>query len=154
MPDVRWPRGLHPSSGSWPGLLGFRQYQIPRPPVGAYQRVVRVPITGLAGSAIVAGGTATVQLGPSGLGNRWYLTQCNVTTSTGATDTSTVALFMGNAPSVASLLGGTSYAGGQDTIGLNIRPLERGDLLIAVWSGAHNGDTATLIVYGAQDALA
>jgi hypothetical protein len=36
---------------------------------------------------------------------------------------------------------------------LNVRPLTPGDLIIAVWSGANNGDIATLTLYGEQDVL-
>jgi hypothetical protein len=113
---------------------------------------VRTSLDGITSDAAVAGGTATVQLGPQGVGARWYLTQANVFTSTGPNDVSTVALYLGAAV-LANLLGGSSYAGGQDTIGLNVRPLTPGDFVTAVWSGAHNGDTATLVLYGEQDAL-
>jgi hypothetical protein len=104
-------------------------------------------------TVISGGGTGTVRIGPTGLGTRWYLTQANVQTTTGPNDASTVALYLGLQVQ-ANLLGGTSYAGGQDTIGLHVRPLTPGDLIIAVWTGGHPGDTATLTLYGDQDVLA
>ena len=149
--SARRPAGLHRPAGTLPAR-GFAPRLPYRPRIERYTRVIRVPISGLAGDATVISGTATVQLGPNGLGTRWYLTQANVFTSTGAADASTVALYLGSV-ALPNQLGGSSYAGGQDTIGLNVRPLDPGDLLIAVWSGAHNGDTATLVVYGEQDAL-
>jgi hypothetical protein len=117
-----------------------------------YLATVRTMLTDNQRQTTVSGGTATIQLGPQGNGTRWYLTQANVKTTTGTLDTSTVALYLG-AQSQSNLLGGGSYAGGQDTIGLNVRPLTPGDLIIAVWSGANNGDIATLTLYGEQDVL-
>lgn len=97
--------------------------------------------------------TGSVALGPTGWGTRWYLTQANVATTTGAADlSSTVALYLG-AQAVANLLGGGSYSGGQDTIGLNVRALTPGDFITAVWQNANPGDTITLVVYGDQDVL-
>jgi hypothetical protein len=147
----RWPAGLHRYAGGLPNL-GGRAYSIPRPGMETYLATVRTMLTDNQRQTTVSGGTATIQLGPQGNGTRWYLTQANVKTTTGTLDTSTVALYLG-AQSQSNLLGGGSYAGGQDTIGLNVRPLTPGDLIIAVWSGANNGDIATLTLYGEQDVL-
>jgi hypothetical protein len=79
-------------------------------------------------------------------------------TTTGVNDASTCSLYLSPlmaASSLASLpqLGGQSYAGGGDTIGLSIPPVHPGHFIIAIWSNAHNGDLATLTVYGDQQAL-
>lgn len=149
----RWPAGLHRYAGSLPAL-GGRVRAIPRPGMETYVMTVRADLTDNQRQTVVGGsGAAVIQLGPQGRGTRWYLTQANVATTTGALDTSTVALYLG-AQIQGNLLGGTSYAGGQDTIGLNVRPLTPGDLISAVWAGAHPGDTASITFYGEQDVLA
>lgn len=148
----RWPRGLHAAAGST-RAWGGRSYQIPRPAPELYRLPVRSPIAqNAAQTTVAADGSATVQIGPQGLGTRWFPTQANVATTTGAADTSTVALYLG-AQTQANLLGGSSYAGGLDTIGINTGPLTPGDLITAVWSGGHAGDTATLTIYGDQEVL-
>ena len=128
---------------------------VPRPgtvPMGDYRRQVRTPIAGGYGSVIVAGGTATVKVGPMGVGTVWYPQAAAIATTTGANDTSTCALYVGPL-GLQTQLGGQSYAGGGDSIGLAVPPLWNGYFLWAVWSGATNGDLATLTVYGEQDSL-
>jgi len=147
--------GFHPLAGSGRAAAfrsSFAPRRIPRPPVEVYERPIRTILAQAGTSVVSMAGAATVQLGPSGLGTRWYPTQANVSTTSGAADVSTVALYRGGI-AIANLLGGSSYAGGQDTIGLNLEPLDPGDLLIAVWSGGKTGDTATLVIHGEQDAL-
>jgi hypothetical protein len=120
-------------------------------PIELYRPLVRVPIHGEGtGQAIVNGaGAATVTVNPQGLGTRWYPVKADISTTTGANDTSTCQLFLG-AQSVNTQIGGTSYAGGGDTFGLAGHALGPGDLLIAVWAGAKPGDIATLRVTGDQ----
>lgn len=149
----RRPRGMHRHAGS--GFArGFRVYAIRRPPSEGYALTQRSDLHEAAGQAIVAAnGQATITLAPQGWGTRWYLTQANVATSTGAADvTSTVALYLG-AQVQSNLLGGGSYNGGQDTIGLNTRPLQPGDTITALWQHANPGDLATLVLYGETDVL-
>ena len=149
MPRV--PRGLHRHAGSLPNV-GQRNRRIYAPPQEHYWRRVQGDITqGQAQTTIAGNGSGTVRIGPQGLGTRWYITQVNIQTASGATDVATFALYLG--AQVASNLLGSSYAGGQDTIGLNGRALQPGDLLTGVWTGGHPGDTATLTVYGDQTAL-
>jgi hypothetical protein len=148
----RWPAGLHRAAGGTPNV-GGRPYAIPRPGMETYLSTMRTNLTdNQRQTTIGAGGAATIQLGPQGQGTRWYLTQANVWTTTGALDSSTVALYLG-AQVQGNLLGGQSFSGGGDTIGLNVRPLVPGDLIIAVWAGGHPGDIASLILYGDQDVL-
>lgn len=147
-----------PSRAYWPfaaGSLpntGGQSRRITSPPMTRYSQTVRVPIANGTGQATVAGGTATVQVGPAGLGTRWYPVQAAITTTTGALDTSTCSLYLG-VISTATQIGATSYAGGGDTFGLAGMMLQPGEFLIAVWANAHNGDHATFRVTGDMEAL-
>ena len=125
-----------------PGTIGMENYVTPR----------RTPIAGGYGSAIVAAGTATVKVGPMGVGTVWYPQAAAIATTTGANDTSTCALYLGPL-GLQTLIGGQSYAGGGDSIGLAVPPLWNGYFIWAVWTGATNGDLATLTIYGEQDSL-
>jgi hypothetical protein len=118
------------------------------------RQVQGVPLTGGQGQAVVNGaGVATVKVGPQGLGTTWYPAAANISTSTGAADTSTCAVYIG-AQAQQNLQGGQSYAGGGDTVALSVISMQPGDLLIAVWSGAVPGATAVLNVTGTQDVQA
>ena len=113
-----------------------------------------IPLTGGQGQAIVNGsGAARVSVGPQGLGTTWYPSQCTISTSTGANDISTCAVYLGS-QAQQNLQGGQSYAGGGDTVGLSVVSMTPGDLLIAVWSGAVPGATAAINIQGTMDALA
>lgn len=133
-------------------FTGTASWRIPSTPPERYRPLLRTPLVGAVGQALVAGGTATVQLGPQGLGCRWYPVQAVITTSSGVNDTSTCQLFMGTT-ALANLIASTSYLGGGDTFGISGADMQPGDYLIAVWSGANNGDTATLRITGSQVAM-
>jgi hypothetical protein len=151
-PQTAWGRS---SSGAWrPGWLGTGQLRPVRPRVELYRQLVAgVPLTGgQAQSKVSAGGAATVSVGPQGLGTVWYPAQATISTTTGAADSSTCQIFLG-AQGVNNLLVGQSYAGGGDTIALSVPALTPGGLLIAVWSGGHSGDLATVNILGTMDAL-
>lgn len=157
---VRIPSGMHlaPGRGTptqlWrPGLAGSGQSLARRPPVALYQNRVRTVLTNGIGQAIVAAATATVRIGPQGLGTVWYPQAATIATTTGAADSSTCTIYLG-AQAVLSQIVGQSYAGGGDTIGLSSPPLGPGEFLIAVWTTAHNGDRANLTIYGDQEVLA
>jgi hypothetical protein len=150
----RWPAGLHLHASAQAARTGKAASRILIIPQREYTRQVTALLSQNQAQTTISGaGTGTVRIGPTGLGTRWYLTQANVQTTTGPNDASTVALYLGLQVQ-GNLLGGTSYAGGQDTIGLNVRPLTPGDLIIAVWTGGHPGDVASLTLYGDQDVLA
>lgn len=141
-------------AGSGYGLRGFRKLARPqRTPQEFYRREMRVPIDNGSNSGIVsAAGTVTVQAGPSGLGNRWYPTMAVISTGTGTADASTAIVYVGTL-GFGSAQAAQSYTGGGDTIGLNDAELYPGLYVIAIWSRAAPGDTATLVVYGDQTVL-
>jgi hypothetical protein len=124
-------------------------------PMQAYRSAVQgMQLAGGQAFGIVNGaGVAVAQVGPQGLGNVWYPAMANITTTTGPGDVSTCTVYLGS-QSLANMAGPTSYAGGGDSIGLSVPALTPGALLIAVWSGAHPGDTATLNIIGTMDCLA
>lgn len=122
-------------------------------PVGQYTSRAQTPIAnGYGVTQVAVGGSATVTVGPQGLGTVWYPVSAAVATTTGANDSSTVQLYSGPLGQL-QLISGTSYAGGGDSIGLGGTPLTPGYYIVAVWSGGHAGDLASLAVYGTQDAL-
>jgi hypothetical protein len=128
---------------------------IPRVRITRYTRGVQgVPLTGGQVTGIVSGaGTVTLKVGPQGLGNIWYPVQCTISTSTGALDNSTCAVYLGS-QAQQNLQGGQSYAGGGDVVALSVQSMTPGDLLIAVWTGAVPGAIAAVNMTGTMDALA
>ena len=152
-------RSVQASSG--PTQYGRWRQPNRRPPSPAqwrYMRTAEGPLPNGYSSAKVASNAATVYVGPMGTGTIWYPTMAVIGTTTGANDASTCTLYLSpllNGTSLASQpqIGGQSYAGGGDTIGLSIPPVYPGYYLIAVWAGAVNGDLATLTVYGSQQSL-
>jgi hypothetical protein len=159
---VRRPRGLHsPAGTNWGSLLqwrpGFNGSGMQRTrivPIGAYsQRVTGIQLSGgQAQSKVSAGGTATASIGPAGLGTIWYPAQATISTTTGAADNATCSIYLG-ALGLNNLLVGQSYAAGGDTVALAVPAMAVGQLLIAVWSGGHSGDLATINILGTMDAL-
>ena len=127
-------------------------------PQQAYGARASTPIPDGYGATTVAGGTATVYVGPSGVGTIWYPTMAVLATTSGATDSSTAVIYLtpltNGSFHVQTQIGGQSYAGGGDTIGLAVPPMWPGTYIAAVWSGANNGDLASLTVYGDRDVLA
>jgi hypothetical protein len=154
----RGPRRLQPgpvparAAGGWGG--GFRKWVQPPPiPIQMYQHTGRGPIAGngINSGVISAGGSATVSVGPSGTGCRWYPQSVSLATATGAADASTALVYLG---AIANgLVVGTSYAAGGDQVGLAVPMMQPGDLLLVVWSGGHPGDWANMQVIGDLEAL-
>jgi hypothetical protein len=151
---VRLPDGYHRSAGSWPGTSksggGRRHGAVP---VQQYTRVRAAPIDNAYAQVVVnAQGVAKLSLGPSGLGNVWRPSYCQIATTSGASDTSTCSLYIGPLP-IGPLVGGQSYAGGGDSIGLPSVTMQPGDFVWAIWTGGKTGDIASLVVYGDQTVL-
>jgi len=122
-------------------------------PVQQYTQQTATPIANGYGTAVISvAGTATVRVGPQGLGTTWYPQTAAIATTTGANDTSTVQLYAGPL-SALQLISGTSYAGGGDSIGLPVPPITPGYFIVAVWSGGHAGDLVSMAVYGTQVSL-
>jgi hypothetical protein len=158
----RTPPGYHRAAGSWP--RGWRVpagTQVPRVvqprslPLSHYVTPATVPI-GAEGFAqgTISGGTVTISVGPSGSGTSWDLAQLAISTTTGAADASTCSVFVQpSGPPNDAWQVGQSYAGGGDQIGLAGVKMVPGERLYAVWSGAHNGDTAVIVLTGSKTVL-
>lgn len=113
----------------------------------------RTVITAGYGSALVpASGIVTVTVGPQGVGTIWYPQQWAIATTTGANDASTCTIYHGPI-GLQTLVIGQSYAGGGDSGGMAVPPMWPGYFVVAVWSGAKQGDLASLTVYGQMDVL-
>lgn len=157
----RFPGGEIPTQIK---LILDAQYQKANKPIRPFRRTYSAPITrytarattpianGYGTATVSAGGAATITIGPAGLGTVWYPQSAAIATTTGAADTSTCALYVGPI-GTQTLIGGQSYAGGGDSVGLAVPPLYPGYFITAIWSGGHSGDLATLTLYGQQDAL-
>ena len=132
----------------------IRRRVLPRSvPVTGFTDLQRRPITDGTGQAVVNGsGAAIVRVGPGHWGQTWYPVSADIATTTGALDTSTVQFFLG-VISASSQIGGQSYQGGGDTMSWSSRPVQIGEQVFAVWSGATPGDLATLRVTGDEDVL-
>lgn len=148
----RWPRGLHLTAQSIPAY-GMRPRTIPRLPIEAYRRrLTSVPLTGAQVQGIIpVSGTLTLTTGPQGLGNIWYPVQIALTTTTGPLDTSLANIYLGPLVTPATIVG-TGLGNGP--YALAIPPMQPGQYLVIVWTGAKNGDTAAANVIGTQDTLA
>lgn len=148
---ARWPAGLHRAAQYLPAL-GGQARRIPRLPLEAYtRRITGIPLTGGQAQGIVAGGGLTLTIGPQGLGTIWYPVQVTLSTTTGTFDTSTANVYLGPLTTPATLVG-TLYSG-NGTLALAIPPMQPGQYLVVVWTGANNGDTAAVNVIGTMDAL-
>lgn len=144
----RWPRGLHPQGVKTGAGTPYRP---PRIPQDAYVNQVRTLIQAGTGQQIISGaGTATVVLGPQGVGTRWYPSQIQVATSTGPSDGSSVILYRDFINAKQQI--GQTLQGGGDTLGFT-HDMQPGNLIYAVWANADPGDLATLTVHGDQIAL-
>lgn len=117
-----------------------------------YTEIVTVPLNRQGQTIVASDGTATVSMGPSGVGAKWYPSSAMMTTTTGNMDVSRVSLYLG-VVSKATLLNGQVYFGGGDTAGIDVPFLTPGDILIAHWTLGNPGDVAQLSVTGTQDAL-
>jgi hypothetical protein len=145
------------SAGSLPNQ-GFARRAAASTPQGSYTGSQQTVITGGYAAAVVpASGSVTVRVGPMGVGTIWYPQAAAISTTTGAADASTCALYLtpleNGAQVPATQIGGQSYAGGGDTIGLAVPPMWAGYFIVAVWTGATSGDLASLAVYGTQQVL-
>lgn len=141
------------AAGGWLNTPRWRPGRPASPPQHAYTRKMTAPIAGNGvAQSQISGGTATVRIGPAGIGTRWYPQQITLATTTGPADTSTAVGYLGPVATSSSVIF-TSYAGGGDVIGLAIPMMQPGDLLTVVWSGGHNGDWAQLVITGDQDVL-
>jgi hypothetical protein len=143
------------SGGSWRGAGNrFAKWVQPPPvPIQAYVNRGRGPIAGNGINAgVISGvGAATVSVGPSGLGCRWYPQSVSLATASGAADASTALVYLGAISNGNTV--GTSYAAGGDQVGLAVPMMQPGDLLFVVWSAGTPGDWCSMQVIGDLEAL-
>jgi hypothetical protein len=160
-----WPFGrrtLNP--GVWPARAGT--WAAAGPNTGKYSTPGTIPIQSYTGRSAApigingqvsgvfpSSGKLTLNVGPAGIGTSWALDQAGISTSTGAADTSTCAVYVGP-QAIQSFLAAQSYAGGGDSIGLAGITIQPGSFIWAVWSGGTPGAVATLLVTGNQSVLA
>jgi hypothetical protein len=159
---VRLPQGYNRRAGGWPvgvrvpaGTQLYRRVQPRSIPQTAFRTPVQVEI-GPYGFAqgVVAAGTAQLVVGPTGYGTAWDLAQASVNSTVGPTDPATVEFFaQPYGPPSQPWQIGVSYQGGGDQVPLAGIRLVPGLFLFAVWSGATNGSTVTLVVSGTMSAL-
>ena len=164
-------RGLGTIAQSISRTMGQRNtgYSNPRPatiPQGAFSRPGPItPITGgYAAVTLDFSGGGRAFCGPQGVGTVWYPQAVAVATTSGAGDNSTVSLFISPMLShdlngllfvqeLQMQIGGQSYAGGGDTIGIAVPPMRNGYYIICIWSGGTENDLASFQVYGNQTVL-
>ena len=127
---------------------------IRRLPMQVYtRRVSQVPLVGGQAQGIISGaGTLTLSVGPQGAGNVWYPASCTIQTTSGVNDFSTCSIFLGPAGVGVTLIA-TIFPGGVGVASLAIPSMTPGQYIIASWSGAVSGDTATVNVVGVMDSV-
>ena len=153
-PRVLAPPYMHQTAGGWHAAPRTNiARRPPATPIHHYRTRHSGPIRNDGTrQGVIVGGTVQVQVGPQGLGTVWELQQAAVTTTTGPNDASLVTLYAGPV-SIANMIGGQSYSGGGDTIGLTGLKIQTGEFLIAVWTLGHNGDAATIRLSGIEQWL-
>lgn len=136
-------------------MLPVKMHRPPSPPVHLYQVQAQSQIGGygVGQSVISAAGTATVKIGPSGLGTTWYPQQAVLSTTSGASDSSTATGYLGPAGAVTQNILFTSYTAGGDVQGIAVPAMQPGDFITVVWSGGKSGDLATVRIIGNLTAL-
>ncbi len=83
----------------------------------------------------------------------WYPSSCVVSGTSVATYNPVAQVYRGGAAGVATALGGTSFSGAGDTIGLSIEPIKPGDTVLVIWTQAPPGSQVTAQLFGDQDIL-
>jgi hypothetical protein len=116
----------------------------------AFVHQVRAPIYSGAQGIVANDGSATLSIGPQGIGTRWYTSQVVVATSSGPSDQSECTLHL-NAIQRTQVVGQTQQ-GGEDVLAF-VHDMQPGDLLIARWQRANVGDLVSITVHGDQLAL-
>src|SRR5262249_57289857 len=130
-----------------------KQHRPPSVPIEAYTGHDWGPLSDPQNSAVFpASGTVTVQVGPSGLGTLWKVTQAAISTTLGANDASTATLYAGQ-KGLATVVAAQSYAGGGDSGGLNDAVLYPGQYVICTWTGGTAGDPGPMVVYAHRGRL-
>ena len=131
----------------------MRPYRARSAPVSLYTQVSdTLAITGAQGLAVIgASGTATISVGPAGLGTVWYPASAVVSTTTGQLDTSTCNIYVGPAGYPTTLQG--SVYSGNGVVSLAIPAMSPGLFIVAVWTGGTTGSTASLNVTGTMTAM-
>ena len=147
---------LHRAAGAYsPGRLRWGPAAAPirRLPMQLYTRAVTsLPLVGGQAQGTISAGGATLSVGPSGAGNIWYPASVTILTTTGTNDFSTCQIFLGPA-GVPITLQATLFPGGTGTASLAIPSMTPGQYIIAVGTGAHNGDTCSINVTGTMDSV-
>lgn len=152
MPQV--PEGLHRQAGSGraTGFTFLRRRVVPIEQFGG--RHQGIPINDGQGQTTVASnGSATVQLGPQGIGTVWYPAAVTVYTTSGLNDTSVANVYAGPAGYLApTTLLGTIPTGGAGVLAAAVPPMPVGWYLTVTWTGGKQGDIAAVNVTGSKDA--
>lgn len=150
------PRQYPASAGTWRAAGPFIKLTRPASvPVQLFTQRISVPIgiDGQVSGPVGAGGSATLVTGPQGIGASWSLDQAGFSTSVGAVDTATAAVYVGPQATQPYLVA-QSYAGGGDAAGLAGIVLQPGEFVWVVWSAGTPGSTAQLKVSGMKSVLA
>ncbi len=150
----RWPVGLHRQTGSQPGRGGVI-FRPPVAPIELYTGVTTsVPLNdGQGQTTVAANGTATVRIGPQGIGTVWYPASVTISTTSGVNDASVCNIYAGPASILTpTQLLGTIPTGGAGVLAAAVPPLAVGWYITAVWTGGKQGDIAAINVMGSKDA--
>lgn len=147
-----WVPGPGAAAGGWHRSPAYRRQRQPwSRPMEHFTTRVSVPLRQQGATTVDGNGSATVIMAPQGAGTRWYVSQIQVRTTSGATDLSSAVVYRD------AQLSGHEIArtdqGGSDTMGVSTPGIQPGDLLIVVWANADPGDIASATVYGDQSVL-
>jgi hypothetical protein len=155
---VRLPRGYNQRAGGWLAAPRTGIFRASPVPVERYLHPVTTDIgpDGVGAPAVfTAGGTASVSVGPAGLGATWSLDQAFVSTSVGPLDPAVCTLLVGPGQAPAADWNvATGLAGGGSQFGLGGLGASTGEFVTAQWTGGTPGAVARLRVTGTKTVLA
>lgn len=145
---------IHAAAGTWRASAPGRIRRIPSVPPAAYSgRISRVPLTGGQAQGVMSGtGTCTLSVGPQGLGNVWYPAQISLSTSGGIFSGATAVVYLGAQGGIAITQVASVFTG-TGVVATALPPLQPGEAIIIMWSGAAAGQTCAVNVAGTMDAL-
>jgi hypothetical protein len=95
-------------------------------------------------------GTAILAIGPQGVGTRWYPSQVQIATSSGAADQSRATIYRQLIDPTRQI--GQTEQGGSDTLAFTYS-MQPGDLIYVEWVRANPGDLVTVTMHGDQTTL-
>lgn len=138
-----------------PTVFPARRWATRRPAtlMSAYTNQQSLPLQQTGQDIVDSDGIATIAMGPSGVGAKWYPQLAGISTHSGGPATGCFCGIYAGVVSAGTILTGDLFIGGGDSAGLAIPVMTPGDLLVFKWVGATPHDIAQVTLTGQQSVL-